>query len=774
MLAALALSVTLAPTVLTDCLAIESVGRGGRVPFPTDAIVQARVNGDAGWPKEGDAVGERKWSPAKANSEGWFEGRQFSGGYAAFTVTWPRDEVVLMNAVGSGMVYANGEPRGGDVYGFGYMRLPVALKAGENHLLVSTGRGRLRVTLEAPVAPVSLNPADLTLPDAVRGSKDPLFGGVIVVNATDRRARDRKLVARVGSDAVETKVPEVPPLSARKCKFDLPDLSATAADTAEVTLDLVEGDKTVDSTKLTIRVRKPDQSRRETFVSAIDGSVQYYAVVPPPEPKPGLALVLTVHGASVEAQGQAEAYSAKPWCWIVAATNRRPYGFDWEDWGRMDAMEVLDIARRKFGTNPEKTFLTGHSMGGHGTWQLGALFPNVFAAIAPSAGWRSFYTYVGKPRIEKPTPMEAFFERAASPTDTERWAENYDTEQVFILHGDADDNVPVTEARAMRDYFEKVKKPIGYFEQKGAGHWWDGDRSPGADCVDWPEIFSMFENARLARWKGTPLEGTMKFVTPNPAISSRMDFVEIRRQERKLEPSRIEVTANKDGMALKTENVKGLRTGIGVVTIDGQPLPKVSARTSVADFEKINGTWQFAERGVPMQTGPFKEAFQKGMVLVYGTHGTHEENDWSFAKARFDAEQWWYRGNGAVDLVSDNDFSASNARNVVVYGNRDCNLLWQRLLITAPIQVGKGFAKVDTKTVRADLGCLFAVDIDGRMVAGVGGTSVKGMRTTERLPYFSAGLAYPDWTLIGTDAPTAGTGGVVGAGFWGEPGVWKP
>ena len=94
-------------------------------------------------------------------------------------------------------------------------------------------------------------------------------------------------------------------------------------------------------------------------------------------------------------------------------------------------------------------------------------------------------------------------------------------------------------------------------------------------------------------------------------------------------------------------------------------------------------------------------------------------------------------------------------------------------MITAPIQVGKGFAKVDTKTVRADLGCLFAVEIDGRMVAGVGGTSVKGMRTTERLPYFSAGLAYPDWTLIGTDAPTAGTGGVVGAGFWGEPGVWK-
>ncbi len=102
---------------------------------------------------------------------------------------------------------------------------------------------------------------------------------------------------------------------------------------------------------------RPGQARKRTFRSTIDGSVQYYGLVPArPEPgknrrptktprRPGL--VLTLHGAAVEAIGQAEAYAGKPGLHIVAPTNRRPYGFDWEDWGRLDAIEVLERAQRR-------------------------------------------------------------------------------------------------------------------------------------------------------------------------------------------------------------------------------------------------------------------------------------------------------------------------------------------------------------------------------------------------------------------------------------------
>jgi poly(3-hydroxybutyrate) depolymerase len=93
---------------------------------------------------------------------------------------------------------------------------------------------------------------------------------------------------------------------------------------------------------------------------------------------------------------QAGSYENKTWANIVAPTNRRPYGFDWEDWGRLDALEAMEDFTRRYPSDPERVYLTGHSMGGHGTWILGILFPDRFAAIGPSAGWISFRTYASR------------------------------------------------------------------------------------------------------------------------------------------------------------------------------------------------------------------------------------------------------------------------------------------------------------------------------------------------------------------------------------------
>src|SRR5207247_2614106 len=101
-----------------------------------------------------------------------------------------------------------------------------------------------------------------------------------------------------------------------------------------------------------------EDSRKITFESALDGSIQYYALNPArPLGKggPAPALFLTLHGAAVEATGQADSYAAKSWGHLVAPTNRRPFGFDWEDWGRLDALEVLADAQKRLGTDPRRT-----------------------------------------------------------------------------------------------------------------------------------------------------------------------------------------------------------------------------------------------------------------------------------------------------------------------------------------------------------------------------------------------------------------------------------
>lgn len=49
-------------------------------------------------------------------------------------------------------------------------------------------------------------------------------------------------------------------------------------------------------------------------------------------------------------------------------------------------MDVLNRVQRIYSIDPGQVFLTGHSMGGQGTWTLGFKHPDKFAALAPVAG----------------------------------------------------------------------------------------------------------------------------------------------------------------------------------------------------------------------------------------------------------------------------------------------------------------------------------------------------------------------------------------------------
>ncbi|MGI8924449.1 MAG: prolyl oligopeptidase family serine peptidase, partial [Fimbriimonadales bacterium] len=381
-------------------------------------------------------------------------------------------------------------------------------------------------------------------PPLVPAAPSLLYAGVVITNATESEVKGLVLEARCGGDVRVAYLPTIAPLTVRKAGFLIPSPGPSNTDSEDVHLTLKSHETAIDTAMLKLRVRTPEQSHRRTFVSGIDGSVQYYAVQPAQGSltagaKPGL--VLSVHGASVEAQGQAEAYGPKTWCHIVAPTNRRPYGFDWEDWGRLDALEVLADAHRRYNTDPSKTYLTGHSMGGHGTWQLGVHFPDKFAGIAPSAGWISFWSYVGRgaPLYPNPSPIEDVIKRAVSPGDTLNLAENLRNQATYILHGETDDNVPISESNLMAKRLDELGIDYTFYVKKGEGHWWDDSEEPGASCVDWPQIFDMFANRRLASHQEIR---RVKFLTVNPANSATCHWATIESQPKVMAPSRIDLT----------------------------------------------------------------------------------------------------------------------------------------------------------------------------------------------------------------------------------------
>jgi pimeloyl-ACP methyl ester carboxylesterase len=520
-------------------------------------------------------------------------------------------------------------------------------------------------------------------------------------------------------------------------------------------------------------------------VSSIDGSVQYYGLRPagnedPTDPE---ALVLSVHGAAVEAINQTGSYRSKPWAHIVAPTNRRPYGFNWEDWGRLDALEVLNIAESSLNVDPRRVYLTGHSMGGHGTWHLGALYPDRFAAIGPSAGWISFWSYRPRGEMALTTPIQGMLMRATLPSRTMDLVTNYRDLGIYIIHGADDDNVPAEQSRMMVERLADFHRDFTYHEEPDAGHWWDKSDEEGADCVDWPPLFDFF--ARHTR----PEPGEIRevdFVTPNPGVTSCYRWACVAQQVRPLEMSRVRLRFDPGLRRFvgDTENVERLRLSIPEggaepvdLTIDGQELG-VQATENIIWLRRSGERWMPASHPPPTAKGPhrngtFKDAFRNRMVLVYGTQGTPAENDWALTKARFDSEQFWYQGNGGVDVLPDTLFAAADFpdRNVVLYGNADANGAWTSLMEGSPVHVSEGRVRVGTRVMTGNGFGVLVIrprpDSDFASVAAVAGTGLPGMRITSLRPYLGAGFAYPDLVVLDAHRPQQ-SDIVVGTGFFGN------
>jgi len=793
------------PFVMRRALVIGRVGTGGRAPLHRDAIVARIADGTWRTPAAGDEIvlpngDTATWTEAEASDGGRVQAPQ-RGGYALWTVDVPEPRVMLLHARGHGMVYANGRPRAGDPYNNGWARLPVQLHAGRNEFLFQCSRGAVKARLLEPPADVFILMSEPTLADLVRGEDWAVHGGALVVNATTEPIDD--LVMRAGGGALpvrETPLPVIGPLSLRKVPFWYGGVAPPELNHLPLRLELtrpVAGVRTIVHTaERNVDVRMPDALQKRTFISDIDGSVQYYAVKPMRPEREDVdggerpALFLTLHGASVEGRGQAAVYRPKTWGHVVAPTNRRPFGFDWEDWGRLDAMEVLARAERMLGTDPDRTYLTGHSMGGHGTWHLGVTFPGRWAAIGPSAGWRSFWSYSGAARYENASPIEAMLMRSTNASDTVRLSRNYLSHGVYILHGDKDDNVPVDQARFMKSHLAEFHEDVAYHEQRGAGHWW-GDR-----CCDWGPMFEFFQERTR-----TPRDAVdhIEFHTASPGVSAWSRWVGIEQQLEALAFSSVTIDLDRAarGFVATTDNVQRLAIDLDHLAVDGPvsvtiddqalgtvALPAKGTRIAFVRDSDNHSRWTAADGPLspdqkgPHRYGPFKDAFRHRVVFVYATNGTPAENEWAWAKARFDAETFWYRGNAAVEVIPDHAFTleAYTNRSVIIYGHADANLAWPLLLADSPVQVRRGVVTVGERTFRGDdLGCLLVRPRPDSGVASVGvvaGTGVVGLRLNDRLRTFVSGIGYPDCLVFGPEvlreAPPAG---VRAAGFFGMD--WK-
>jgi predicted peptidase len=133
-----------------------------------------------------------------------------------------------------------------------------------------------------------------------------------------------------------------------------------------------------------------------------------------------------------------------------------------------DVMIVLALVHKEYHVDENRVYLMGHSMGGGGTWRLGAKYPESWTALAPiAAGARGFGTtnLVSIKHIP-----------------------------VLVCHGDADPIAPVAAARALVSSMKELGMTYEYFEKPGGTH--------AMVAPSLPKVFDFFgRHAKRAKQK---------------------------------------------------------------------------------------------------------------------------------------------------------------------------------------------------------------------------------------------------------------------------------
>jgi poly(3-hydroxybutyrate) depolymerase len=798
-----------AAIVPTDYLMLPAVGQYGRLPLQRDAIELQIITGKWKNPNVGEPVksfdGKMSlWSAVKAGDDGVLETQKLRGGYAFATFESPADRVMMLEAAGHAMVYVNGEPHAGDAYGVGWFALPVAIKKGSNALLFHLSADKLKVRLLAlPEKPVFFDDSDRTLPTLVRGETKPAWAwaAVPIVNTTrDWVNNARIMCGPKGGELRPTPLPPLPPLSVFKAAFQIPTTGDDSNNEPRFQIRLLATEapkknatdassaRPLAEAEIVLKRVAPSDVHIRTFHSKIDGSVQCYAVRPAaanatPEPnKSAAGLIVTLHDAGASCEEHIAKCAAKPWAHVLAPHGRRPYGFDWEAWSRDDVFEAIADAKDHYAFDARRVYLTGHAMGGHGAWHIGVTRPDQFAAIGPAAGWISYWSYGGgMPSAESSSNIDALMLRGYSTGDTLKLLTNLSNTGVYLMHGAADQMVPVAQARFMRTRLAAFHPNFVYFEQPAA------DRSSGDESCDWPGMLEF-----LKRQTSQPAadQNFIDFTTSNPAVSGSYGWVSIEAQQEQLGISHVAIRQNAQARSFvgNTTNVARLAIDVGHlapnqpidVTLDGQALNWLNASADLHKlwFQREGDEWSVSKNPEPQLKSPtrygtFSSAFDNRALLVYGTAGNGEENAWAAAKSRYDAETFYYRGGGALEVLPDSrfDFNRDTDRNVILYGNADTNSAWQQLLSSSPVEVRRGKVRVGTRTEASDSLAVVAVrprpGSDSALVGIVAGSGLAGMQLTNRLRWYVSGIAYPDFMILEPKVLSEGTAGIRACGFFG-------
>ncbi|WP_440008413.1 prolyl oligopeptidase family serine peptidase [Halomicrococcus sp. SG-WS-1] len=732
----------------------------------------------------------------------------------------------------------------------------VVLEAGTNYLLLKNtvvfGSGSVSVSFRPPRAPVEVNelasfrgtPQNVIVPDLRVGETTDRPASVRVTNTTGEE-RSPTLTFAPDSDLVEERTvtvdPPLAPFETRRVNTRLattkpvpkrgasaagversesvPGLAMTSTAAAEVGRSeavanaaersdggsfavraasagvraVVAAGGATDERAVPLRIRTPEETRwQTTFVSRHDGSVQEFSIREPSGSSGPYDLIVSLHGANVPSINMAGANVQREDAYVVAPGARGPVNYDHEDLGRLDDLEAIREMKERFDVDEDGVYLTGHSMGGHGTWHVGLTNPDRFAGLAPSAGWTDHETYITTtynrdelhtfPRLK--AVKETALQKNLALPKTRNAADG--TLPVFALHGGQDTAVPTmhprTYLRALANRGLSVRGEVGerystpdpdavdvaFLEVPGMSHWWDAGIGEGTDCVNHPDLRTFLRSTSR-----DPYPEHVHFFTTNLRVEHRKYWVAVHDQETVHAPTKVDARVTGDGLEIRAENVAvlsidprvfreaGVRVrGRPTATVNGDRirLPGKGGRKRVyldlrgePSASRTEPDWP-AIRKSPDRYGPLTEVHHDPYYLVYGTQGDDGETATNRNLANVRSQRLVQRARAQATVVPDTavDDALMAEHNLVLFGRPSSNAVYRRLADGFPVEVGDGRAAVGDREYSGDLGVEFVYpnpEHPDNLVQVDTGTSLAGVRLTRVRNWIPTQKATADYAI---------------------------
>ncbi len=427
--------------------------------------------------------------------------------------------------------------------------------------------------------------------------------------------------------------------------------------------------------------------RQMAYRSAVDGSLQPYSLYIPKgysrERKYSLLVMIHGYGGEEYTWGNYLA-SLEPEDFLIVSVFGRGDTY-YESVGEQDVLDVMDRVMARYSVDPNRVYLMGNSMGGMGTWRIGTLYPDRFAAIAPFSGRCGTELLV-----------------------------NLGNVKTFVVHGGADATVPVGYDRAAVSALRSMKYDVAFEEIPDGTHstWteWSKLHDPNA-------IFDFFRSAvrnpspeRISAAVPYARYGRHYWVTVDeldtsgPLSAPRVTVAEpfdstypLIHPAGSFEARRLSATE----ISIRTGRIKALTVDLrlagldpkkpAVIDIDGVRLQAEVGAGSARLARDAGGGWGFDARAAGADLprhdgGGFADLFTAPLLIVHGTRDAATADAWKTAAGEL--ADWSYRPDmrfgvktGRFRVKADRDVTDQDMRsaNLLLLGGPDQNAVSARL-----------------------------------------------------------------------------------------------